>query len=80
VFCKAYIYGFSVFVVFASETQFADNGHTLVKICNEAGGRHGNVLRDGLSSPMGCVEPLGKSKPFAAKRALRWAMTDQLNP
>ena len=58
--CKAYICGFSVPVVFASETQCAGNGRTLGKRCNEAGGHHGNALRVDLSAPMDCVAPLGK--------------------
>ena len=67
---QAYIYGFSVSVVFGSEAQCADNGRTLGKRCNEADGHHGSARWVGLSTPMDCVAPLGKGVAIPGKARL----------
>lgn len=63
---------FSAPVAFHSKAHCAGNGHSIVKQCNAAVGRHGCALRVDLSAPMDCVAPLGKavSIPCEARLAM----------
>ncbi|MES9880043.1 MAG: hypothetical protein ABW185_04095 [Sedimenticola sp.] len=62
--------GFSVSMVSHSKARCAENGHSLVKHCNVAVGRHGNALWVSLSEPMGCVAPLAKGAAIAGEARL----------
>ncbi len=48
----------------------ADNGFTLIKDDNAAWAHLGGSLRAGLEGVIHGVAPLGKGKPFPARRAL----------
>jgi len=52
----------------------------LVKCCNAVAEHQSNARSVGLSAPMAALRLLQRTTPFAARRALPRAMTDQLNP